>query len=159
MHRSLCFRRPVLLSAILLLVGGAIGCGGDESGTPAPATSDAPTAAAFTVTDGTSPADLLACLQDADLPAVDKDSLPMGVEVPVRGIEVGPLSADGGDDQGADLWVFTDPAAAADNRAMITLSDQDTPTSRVAGNVVVRFFHAPDQTAPQLVALLACLPA
>ena len=56
------------------------------------------------------PDDLLDCLEAAGLPVAATDTTPMGVEVPVEGLEVGPLAGNTGGDseQGADLWVFTE---------------------------------------------------
>ena len=45
----------------------------------------------------------------------------------------------------------------AENRAAITLSDQDTPTSRLTGNVVVRYFYVPEEGDAQLAAMDGCL--
>jgi hypothetical protein len=149
--------RGLALPTILLIVGATTACGGDTVA-PSP-TATTSTAGGFTVSEGTSPQDLLACLQQAGLPAVDKDSTPLGVEVPVHGIEVGPLTGEGTQEQGADLWVFTDPTSAEEHRAEITLSEQDTPTTRVAGNVVVRLFYVPDPSDPQIGALEDCLPS
>jgi hypothetical protein len=145
----------------LLLVAAATGCGRDDDGksSPPPAASTSASTSGFTVTDGISPEDLLACLQDAGLPAALDDATPMGVEAPVKGIEVKPLTGDGSGEQGVQLWVFTDPTAARDNRAYINLTEEDTPTSWVAGNVVVGFFHLPDDGDPQVAAVGACLPA
>lgn len=156
-------RAALVLPTVLLLAGAALSaCGGDDSGDGDQAT-ETPTAAesssgGLEVTDGISTDDLLTCLTDADLPATKDDTVPLGVDVPVEGIEVAPL--DGWDgDQGAQLWVFADPAAAAENRSMITLSDEDTPTSRIAGNVVVSYYAVHEPGDQQLAALDACLPS
>jgi len=163
-NRPRALRGALVLPAVLLLGTSLAACGGDGSGaSDGDQGSDAPTSAESTsagleVTDGISPDDLVGCLTDADLPASTKDSAPMGVEVPTQGIEVKPL--DGWDgEQGVDLWVFSDPTAAEDNRAMITLSDKDTPTTRVAGNVVVRYFAVPEPDDQQIADLDACLPS
>lgn len=152
--------RGLVLPAILLIVGGTAACGDEKGGGTDPSPDDTSTSAGgFTVSEGVSPQDLLACLQQADLPAVDKDSTPLGVDVPVHGIEVGPLTGEGTQEQGADLWVFADPATAEEHRVEITLSDEDTPTSRVAGNVVVRLYYPADPSSPEIKALDDCLPA
>ena len=144
---------------LLLLAGGLAACGGDDESEPTPAP-DSPPAAGFTVEDGIAPDDLLGCLEDAGLPVVEKDATPMGVEVPVTGLDVGPLEGGTGPDspQGAALWVFTNGADAEENRPLITLADEDTPTSWVAGNVVVRLFYAAADGDPQITDLKACLP-
>ena len=166
MNRASALRAVLVLPTVLLLGTSAlVACGGDGSdgGSDAGRATDAASIAESTgadleVTDGISPDDLLGCLTDADLPALLDDATPMGVEVPTQGIEVTPL--DGWDGtQGAELWVFSDPAAAEANRAMITLSDEDTPTTRVAGNVVVRYFAVPEPDDQQLDDLDACLPS
>lgn len=142
---------------ILLLSSGLAACGGDGDPEAAPSSSD-PTG--FTVEEGITPEDLLACLEDAGLPAVLDDATPMGVEVPVQGIKVKPLDEGReGSPQGASLWVFTDPAAAEENRPYITLSDEDTPTSTLAANVVVTYFYAPADTDVETLAVQDCLPA
>lgn len=146
--------RPV---SVLLLLVCLTSCGG--GGDPEPESE--PTAAAgFTVEDGIAPDDLLGCLEEAGLPVTAKDSTPMGVDVPVEGLEVGPLEGgtSGDSPQGADLWVFTSAAAASENRASITLSDEDTPSSWVVGNVVARLFYADTDDDPQIQALRSCLP-
>lgn len=144
--------------ALLLLALTACGGGGDPEGSGDDTGSTA--AAGFTVEDGITPDDLLACLEAAGLPVTTTDTTPMGVEVPVEGLEVGPLAGgtSGDSEQGADLWVFTSATAAAENRATITLADEDTPTSWVAGNVVVRLFYAAAGDDPQIVSLQDCLP-
>lgn len=153
---SLVTRIAPALALLVLLTG----CGGDDE--PEPDTGATPAdgpATGFAVEDGISPDDLLSCLEEAGLPVVPNDSTPMGVEVPVAGLEVGPLDGTGGDSpQGADLWVFTSGTAAAENRANITLTDEDTPTSWLAGNVVVRLFYAPGDDDPQIEELRTCLP-
>ena len=154
-------RTALSLPAILLLATGLVACGGGDSddGEQADArTSSESSSPGMAVTDGITTDDLVGCLSDASLPATHKDSVPLGVDVPVEGIEVTPL--DGWDGtQGADLWVFTDPAAAEEYRSYITLADEDTPTSRLTGNVVVRYYYVPAADDAQLTALDACLPA
>ena len=158
--RPHALRAALVLPAVVLLGTALVGCGGDDSegmGSDPPTTAGS-TGAGLEVSDGISPDDLLGCLADAGLPAELTDTTPLGVEVATEGIEVQPL--DGWDgDQGVDLWVFADPAAAAANRAAITLSDEDTPTSRIAGNVVVRYFAVPEPHDQQLADLDACLPS
>ncbi|WP_205472720.1 hypothetical protein [Nocardioides sp. SYSU D00038] len=161
--RTAATRRPVRLLAGLALAGTVLaGCGGDDEPTPAPtpaASAADPTpapAGGLVVTDGTTPEELLGCLTDAGLAATAQDSVPFGVEVPVAGVEVAPMSGRDGT-QGADLWVFADPTAAEDNRSTITLADADTPTSWVAGNVVARLYY-PAGDDPEVTALRACLP-
>lgn len=143
----------------VLLLAALTGCGGDADPEPETApSSSGPTG--FTVEDGITPEDLLACLEDAGLPAVMDDATPMGVEVPVQGIEVEPLDTGRqGSPQGVSLWVFTDPGAAEENRPYISLTDEDTPTSTIAANVVVRYFYAPADTDVETLAVQDCLPA
>jgi hypothetical protein len=160
--RTRTLRAALSLAGVALLVAGLAACGGDDGDKPDAAAETTASASGdaggLVVTDGVDPDDLLACLTDADLPATMDDATPWGVDVPTQGIEVAPL--DGWDgDQGAQLWVFTDPQAAADNRAIITLSDEDTPTSRIAGNVIVHYYAVPERGDQQLAALDACLPA
>jgi hypothetical protein len=113
-------------------------CGDDASSDGGGDGGDAASPAAAEVTyEGTDPDTLLGCLTDAGVPSELGDSVPLGVEVPVVGVE-----AEGG----ATLWVFQTDADASDNRFLITLSEEDTPSSRLAGNVVVRY-DDPD-TAP-----------
>lgn len=156
--------RTALVGPTVLLLGTALAaCGGSDASDGDPGAAGTSSAAGSTgagleVTDGTSPDDLLGCLTDAGLPAGMNDATPMGVEDPTQGIEVKPL--DGWDGtQGVELWVFADPTAAAANRAMITLSDEDTPTTRIAGNVVVRYFAVPEPGDQQLADVDACLPS
>lgn len=147
-----------LAPALVLLVALA-GCGGDDDPEPESGAAPSGSPAGFAVEDGVAPDDLLSCLEEAGLPVVAGDATPLGVEVPVAGLEVGPLDGAGGDsEQGADLWVFASGTAAAENRAAITLSDKDTPTSWVAGNVVVRLFYAAAEGDPQIESLRTCLP-
>ena len=146
-------------AALLLLLGGLAGCGGEDD--PAPASDPTSSSAAgFPVQDGIAPDDLLDCLEEAGLPVTAKDATPMGVEVPVEGLEVGPLEGESSGDsaQGADLWVFQSGTVASENRVNITLSDEDTPSSWVAGNVVVRLFYASTDGDPQIESLRSCLP-
>jgi hypothetical protein len=158
-NRPNALRAALVLPTVALLATGLVACGGDDSDEPAggsETTASASGDGGLVVTDGTSPDDLLACLTDADLPAVADDATPMGVDVPVQGIEVKPLDGRDGT-QGVELWVFADPASAAENRAAITLSDEDTPTSRLTGNVVVRYFYAPEEGDEQLASVDGCL--
>jgi hypothetical protein len=155
-------RPPALFLCALLLATSLAACGddgSDKSGSTRE-TSAPPSGSSggLVVTEGISTDDLVGCLSDADLPAVHDDAVPLGVEVPVEGIEVTPLDAWDGT-QGVQLWVFTDPAAAEENRVYITLSEEDTPTTRVAGNVVVSYYSVPTEGDAQLAALDACLPA
>lgn len=147
------------LAPVLLLLVFLTACGGGSDPEPKSGPT-AETAAGFTVEDGIAPDDLLGCLEEAGLPVTAKDSTPMGVDVPVEGLEVGPLEGgtSGDSPQGADLWVFTSAAAASENRASITLSDEDTPSSWVVGNVVVRLFYAATDSDPQIESLRSCLP-
>jgi hypothetical protein len=159
MTRPYALRTALCLPSALLLATALVACGGDDedSGKDRPSLVES-SDPGLAVTDGTTPDDLLTCLTDASLPAVAKDSVPLGVDVPVAGIEVTSLEGWDGT-QGADLWVFADPATAEEYRSYITLSDVDTETSRVAGNVVVRYFYVPTEDDQQLAALDACLPA
>ena len=147
-----------LLPVLLLLSGGVAACGGE--GDPEPARTSASSEAGFTIEDGIAPDELLGCLEDAGLPAEEKDATPMGVEVPVVGLDVGPLEGGTGPDspQGAVLWVFTSGVAAEENRPLITLASEDTASSWVADNVVVRLFYPADEGDPQIAALTGCLP-
>jgi hypothetical protein len=121
------------LAAPLTLIAVALaGCSDDSASADEPS----PSAAAIEY-EGVSPDELVACLDDAGAPAAIGDSVPLGVEVPVVGVE-----AEGG----ATLWVFRTVADAEDNRTAITLSEEDTPTSRQAGNVVLTYDYL--DTAP-----------
>jgi hypothetical protein len=141
----------------VLLLAALTGCG-DGDPEPEAAPSSDPTG--FAVEEGITPEDLLTCLEDAGLPAVLDDATPMGVEVPVQGIEVEPLDTGRqGSPQGASLWVFADPAAAEENRPYITLSDEDTPPSTLAANVVVTYFYAPSDADVETLKIRECLPA
>jgi hypothetical protein len=152
--------KALLGAASVLLVLLAAACQGDPESEPVTRATDAGVTSGLAVTDGIEPADLLSCLEDADLPAVLNDSVPFGVEVPTEGIEVKPLGpTDPGSEQGADLWVFSDPATAEQNRGAITLSDADDDRNWVAGNVVVRLFYPAADGDPQLESIRGCLPA
>ena len=158
-------RRAMLALTALPLLLGTAGCGDDgpssegEEASEQTRSPDASDDSDLEVVDGTTPGDLLDCLIGAGLPAALDDALPFGVEVPVQGIEVEPLgSTVGGDSQGAALWVFTDPAAAQENRAIITLADEDGPSSWVAGNVVVDLYYPAAEGDAEVDALRACLP-
>lgn len=148
------------LLPLLLLVGGLAACGGEDGSDPTPTADSTSSEAGFTVEDGITPDDLLGCLEDAGLPVVEKSATPMGVEVPVEGLDVGPLEGGTGPDnpQGAALWVFTSASDAEENRPLITLAADDTPSSWVAGNVVVRLFYPAADGDPQVEALRGCLP-
>jgi len=131
-------------------------CGGGDD---VKSSKDPPSAVGTTETlvyDDTSPEDLISCLTDAGLPAALNDATPVYVEVPVTGVEIEPLGDD--PDQGVDLWVFADPAIAEENRVNITLSEEDTPTSKVNGNVVVDYFYVPLADDPAISAVDGCLP-
>jgi hypothetical protein len=169
--------RPLLASAAAVLVLTlACGCGGDSSDSDAEQTTEPrPTestsaagpddAGDLSVTDGITPDDLVACLTDAGLTAAVTDSVPFGVEVPVVEVEVAAMADYKGDtEQGASLWVFADPAGAADNAAVITLGGSDDPTNNRYGvhqNVVrvMSIILAPDPHTDDEAALLGCLPS
>lgn len=144
------------IGVVLIAIGVLTACGGgDDAG----GSDDQPSTAETTESvsyDGTSPEDLLSCLTDAGLPAVVNDATPILVEVPVSGVDINPLGDD--PDQGVDLWVFTDPAAAEDNRVNITLSVEDTPTSWISGNVIVQYFRLPSSDDAAVSAVDGCLP-
>ena len=154
------FRLVPAVTLLALVSCSLVSCGGGSDPEPQAHDSSSAAAAGLTVEDGITPDDLLDCLEAAGLPVAATDTTPMGVEVPVEGLEVGPLAGgtSGDSEQGADLWVFASSTAAAENRATITLADEDTPTSWVAGNVVVRLFHAAPGDDPQIVSLQDCLP-
>jgi len=151
---------PLRHAPVALLLLALAACGGEGAPGPSADAQGSGSESGFTVEDGITPDDLLGCLEAAGLPVTGTDSTPMGVEVPVEGIEVGPLAGNtGGDsDQGADLWVFASAAVAADNRATITLADDDTPSSWVAGNVVVRLFYPAADGDADIASLRDCLP-
>ncbi|MDO9456608.1 hypothetical protein [Nocardioides sp.] len=128
---ALCALPALAVAAVLVLAG----CGDDSSDSPASSPSSAATPAASY--DGVDPDGLVACLGDAGVPSRVTDTVPLGVEVPVVDVD-----ADGR----ATLWVFRTGAEAADNRPLITLSDEDTPVSRLVDNVVVHY--ADLDTAP-----------
>ena len=119
----------------------------------------------LTVTDGITPDDLVGCLTDAGLDAATTDSQPFGVEVPVVEVEVTGMTDYSGDTrQGAQLYVFADPAQAADNAGVITLGASDDPENNRFGvhqNVVrtMSIVLAPDPHTDDEAALLGCLPA
>ena len=161
-------------TAVLVLTLGT-GCGGDsgDSGNsttaePSPTGSSsetAPAAGGLTVTDGITPDDLVGCLTDAGLTAAVSESVPFGVEVPVVNVDVtGMTDYSGGTDQGAELFVFTDPTNAADNAGVLTLGGSDDPANERYGvhqNVVrvMSIILAPDPHTDDEAALLGCLPA
>jgi hypothetical protein len=160
-------------SAATLLLVLTAGCGSDSSDGSAqdPPSSEPTTAASttapssgLTVTDGTTPDDLLACLTGAGLDAEVSDSVPFGVEVPVVEVAVtGMTDYSGGTTQGAELFVFADPATAADNAGVLTLGGSDDPSNNRYGvhqNVVrvMSIILAPDPHTDDESALLGCLP-
>jgi hypothetical protein len=126
-------RRGAATALALLVLVGSAGCSaGDDE--PQDATTAGEAAPTF---DGVSPDDLRTCLGDAGIPSRTGTSVPLGVEDPV--IEV---DADGG----VTLWVFPDAETAEANRSTITLTDSDTPSDTLVGNVVAHY-DDPD-TAP-----------
>ena len=165
--------RTLLTSAAAVLVLTlAAGCGGDsgdeKTAEPRPTGSTsaaAPGSGGLTVTDGITPDDLVGCLTDAGLAAEVSDSVPFGVDVPVVNVDVTAMTDySDGTDQGADLFVFADPASAADNAAALTLGGSDDPTNNRYGvhqNVVrvMSIILAPDPHTDDEAALLGCLPA
>ena len=168
--------RTLLTSVFaVLFVTLAGGCGGDsddgKSADPDPTTSSSssPSSSAaadegLTVTDGITPDDLVGCLTDAGLDAAASDSVPFGVEVPVVEVEVTGMTDYGGDSrQGAQLYVFAEPASAADNAGVLTLGGSDDPANNRFGihrNVVrtMSIVLAPDPHTDDEAALLGCLP-
>lgn len=108
--------------------------------------------------------DLADCLKKAGFTVDDEDLEPasMGKEqvvlVSVSGL---PDSAkvSGNGEQGADLWVFEDAAAAEANRADITLAESVTESGYVAGSTVVAFFHPVAAQAPEVIAIRKCAEA
>lgn len=105
---------------------------------------------------------VVACLGDAGIAAEDSRSTPFGVDDPVVGVKAGELpvtaAATVGDDgQGVTLWIFDSPEAASSNRALITLKDEDDAGQWVTGRVVVDYFYAAVPTAPEVVAVDACV--
>ena len=165
--------RTLLTSAAAVLVLTlAAGCGGDsgdeKTAEPRPTGSTsaaAPDSGGLTVSDGITPDDLVGCLTDAGLAAEVSDSVPFGVEVPVVNVDVTAMADySDGTDQGAELFVFADPASAADNAAALTLGGSDDPTNNRYGvhqNVVrvMSIILAPDPHTDDEAALLGCLPA
>jgi hypothetical protein len=130
-HRNVLTTVALLAAAApLTLVLTACGDDASSSGDGDAGDGAASPAAAEVTYEGADPDTLVTCLADAGVPSVLGDSVPLGVEVPVVGVE-----AEGG----ATLWVFRTEADASDNRFLITLSEEDTPSSRLAGNVVVRY--------------------
>ncbi len=116
------------------------------------------------MTDGITPEDLVACLTDAGLQAAADDTTMMGVEDPHVKVEVDDLEGyDGQRRQGANLWVFADPEAAANNASYITLGGSDDPSNNrfaVSGNVV-RVFEIVTDAEPTSdeASVLACIPS
>jgi hypothetical protein len=167
-------RRQLVLPCLLLVLT-ATGCGGDDADNdsadstashPASHTASASSepSGGLTVTDGITSEELVSCLTDAGLDATATDSVPFGVEVPVVEVEVtGMTDYEGGTGQGAQLFVFADPATAADNADVLTLGGSDDPTNNrfgVHGNVVrvMSIILAPDPHTDDEAALLGCLP-
>jgi uncharacterized protein (DUF1800 family) len=161
----------------VLLVLTAAGCGGGgDSSSASSAQGDATSAAAspsatgdprdtgLVVTDGITPAQLVDCLTAAGLKASTDDATMMGVEDDQRNVRVDDMAGyDGPGSQGANLYVFTDPASAQESASTITLGGTDeTDNNRfaVAGNVVreldsvMSSTHTADEDA-----LLGCLPS
>lgn len=168
--------RTLLTTAVTTLVLSvlAAGCGGDSSDDaaedpsssgPSAAASSTAASSGLTVTDGTTPDDLLACLTGAGLDAEVSDAVPFGVEVPVVEVDVtGMTDYSGGTTQGAELFVFADPATAADNAGVLTLGGSDDPSNNRFGvhqNVVrvMSIILAPDPHTDDESALLGCLPS
>ena len=169
--------RARIASAACLLALTAAGCGGSSAGdsheasgrkqsTPSssPSPSGDPRDHGLEVTDGITPGKLVDCLTAAGVQADTTDATMMGVDD--QHVEVEAPAVDGSDGsgkQGADLYVFADPAAAADNASYITLGGSDDSTStknKVAGNVVLTFWYYPAATpSAQEQAVLDCLPS
>jgi hypothetical protein len=167
-------RRLLLATPGLLLALALTGCGGNDDNAD---TSDEPSSSStssassepssgsggLTVTDGSTPDELVSCLTDAGLTAAATDTTMMGVDDPHVKVEVDDLEGySGPGTQGADLWVFADPAAASKNASYITLGGSDDPTNprfEVAGNVVLAFdiITAVEPTDDE-AAVLSCLP-
>ena len=153
----------------LLLALTLIGCGGDDDGTaedsPSQPTSVSSSAGGgLSVTDGITPEELVSCLTDAGLDAAVADTTMMGVEDPHAKVEVADLEGyDGELRQGASLWVFADPEAAANNASYITVGGSDDPSNNrfaVSGNVVRVFFMVTDaEPTSDEAAVLACMPS
>ncbi len=170
-------RTQLTSAAAVLAVLLAAGCGGsddsgepgDDTAAPRPSESTSASTAApdggLTVTDGITVDDLVGCLTDAGLDAAASDSVPFGVEVPVVEVEVTAMTDySGGTEQGAQLYVFTDPDAAADNAGVLTLGGSDDPSNSRFGvhqNVVrtMSIILAPDPHTDDENALLGCLPS
>ena len=169
-------RRQLVLPCLLLVLT-ATGCGGkDDDSTDSSdrsahdsashtASASSEPAGGLTVADGTTPDDLVGCLTDAGLDATTTDSVPFGVDVPVVEVDVtGMTDYEGGTRQGAELFVFADPATAADNADALTLGGSDDPSNNrygVHGNVVrvMSIVLAPDPHTDDEAALLGCLPS
>ncbi len=161
-------------AAAVFVVTLAAGCGGDSGDGKAdePRPTESTSTAAdddsgdeLAVTDGITPDDLVGCLTDAGLDAAISDDVPFGVRIPVVEVEVTAMTDySGGTDQGAQLFVFADPASAADNAGVLTLGGSDDPAKTRFGvhqNVVraMSIILAPDPHTDDETALLGCLPA
>ena len=155
---------PVTFAVLLALSAAGCGGGGDDGGDAVKPShsSSAPDDGGFTVTDGSTPDELVSCLTDAGLEAATTDTTMLGVDDPHVQVRVEDMEGfEGPGSQGADLWVFADPAAAADNASYITLGGSDDPEDRrakVVGNVVLQFdiITAKEPNADE-AAVLGCL--
>lgn len=119
---------------------------------------------AFVVTEGTTPEELLACVEAIGyLPSPPWPAEPYGVDAPVVELDVYGMKGgvSGQLDQAAYLYVFGDPATAAANAAALTNEDADQAGNQygVHGNVV-RAFNSPPADPPgaEEQAVLDCLP-
>jgi hypothetical protein len=176
---------PALLPALLLVLIAA-GCGADDSsgssstavdqqptapgaGDPAstdpasPSASDDPRNTGLVVSDGITPAELVDCLTGAGLRASTDEATMMGLDDDQRNVRVDDMEGfEGPGSQGANLYVFTDPASARESASAITLGGSDDASNNrfaVAGNVVRELDSIMSSTHTQDEdALLGCLP-
>lgn len=125
--------RASVAVAVALAVGVAGACGGgDDDGD----NGDGGDTASLTARADT----LVSCLNGAGLTASVKDTLPFGVDAPVKGVEAGGLSDTR---YKVTVWLFESEADAQESRPLITLSREDTMRSRLLGRAVEDFSHVP----------------
>lgn len=137
--------RAVVLVAVVM-TGLLTGCGG--SGDNADEPGESALDAAY--------AEVADCLGEAGFEVTGKESTPLGVEVPVQGMEVDLTAEQEG--QKLTVWVFESAEDAEENKTAITLSNEDLPNkSGVAGVTVFRFSYNAEEGAVYADTTMACL--
>jgi hypothetical protein len=107
---------------------------------------------------------LVDCLDAASVDAGVNDSVPLGVDDDVVGVEAKDLPSEvlkfdsgSGTLTGVDLWIFETGGTAEEARTAITLDTEDGDARWVDGRVVVRWFYPVDRTQQQAVAVDDCV--